>query len=107
MKSILFSLCLLSLGSNSFAGDGYAATAKGISTILASSEVAAIASPFYVESIRQYGEILPSKMTYTILFQRDDLGDERFCLVVTVEGEGALKVSNIQKWKYNSLLCHN
>jgi hypothetical protein len=92
---------------NAFAGDGYAVTAAGLTAILSSPEVQRAASPFYIESIRQFGEILPGKMTYILQFQRDDLAENRFCLVVSVEGLNNLKVRDVQKWMYGSRLCHN
>jgi hypothetical protein len=91
---------------NAFAGDGYAVTATGLTAILKSPEVQRAASPFYIESIRQFGEVLPDKMTYILQLQRDDLDENRFCLVVSVAGLNNLEVTEVQQWAYGSRLCH-
>lgn len=107
MKALILAVCLSGLGFNAFAGDGYMVTSKALTAILTAPEVQTLASPFYVESIRHFGEILPNKMTYILQLQRDDLNEERFCLVVTVEGTSPYKVTNVQKWVNNSRLCHD
>lgn len=107
MKIKMLALVFALLGSHAHAGDGFLVTSHGLMAILNAKEVQTIASPFYIESIRQFGEILPDKMTYILRFQREDLGDEKFCLVVTVEGLNKLKITDMQKWQNNSRLCHD
>lgn len=108
MKKVLISMLVVlgMVGPEAFAGDGYAVSAGALVAILNSPEVTRMATPFYVDEVRLFGEASPNDIQYIIHLRRDDMGATPFCLWVKVKGLQDNKIESVSRWDLGSRICH-
>lgn len=71
------------LSSTALAGDGFMVSSQFLKAVLESEQVQREAAGYFIESIKNLGDLTPHKFTYILKLGREEMAEsDKFCLVI-------------------------